>query len=116
MAGRAIEIPSGLIPYGNSEHFLYPGQVGNFDCVDHIESNFKTIVSEIECPQKLVNFCIEPKLSYEDVFAPLFDESSVERRIDRMLSADSLGIEDKSDAISLYDQEKIAQFEKGILI
>ena len=71
MAGRAIEIPSGLIPFGNSEHFLYPGQVGNFDCVDHIESNFKTIVSEIECPQNLVNFCIEPKLSYEDVFAPI---------------------------------------------
>ena len=89
MAGRAIEIPSGLIPFGNSEHFLYPGQVGNFDCVDNIESNFKTIVSEIECPQSYINFCVEPKLSYEDEFAHLFNESSVDRRIDRKLIVDS---------------------------
>ena len=73
-------------------------------------------MSEIECPQSLINFCVEPKLSYEDEFAPLFDDSSVEHRIDRMLSVDSLGIEDKSDALSSYDQEKITQFEKGILI
>ena len=57
MAGRAIEISSALIPFGNSEHFLYPGQVDNFDCaINNVESNFKTIVSEIECPQILLIF------------------------------------------------------------
>ena len=81
-----------------------------------VESNIGTGMYNIECLSNFVNFCIEPKISYEDEYAPFFDESSVERSIDKMLSVDSLGIEDMSDAVSMYDQAKITQFEKGILI
>ena len=53
--------------------------------------NFKTVVSEIKCPASRVNYCLKAKPSYNDKLPPFFDESSVERRIDRMLSCESLG-------------------------
>ena len=96
-----------------TEHFLYPEQLSQIEDVK-IESNFVDILADIECPAQFVNFCVNPKLTYEDELSYFFDESSVERRIDRMLNVESLGIADTSDEISLYDKEKIEQFEKGI--
>ena len=81
-----------------------------------IENNFKTIVSNVKCPISLVNSCLEPKATYEDNLAPLFDESSVERRIDKMLTCDSLGLGDVPGDLSIYDKEKITQFETRITI
>ena len=115
MAGRALQIENKLIPFGNSEHFLYPGQVGGY-CSSHcIESNYKTILSDIKCHTTVVNNCLDPKASYEDGFGPIFDDSSVERRLDRMVSCDSLGIEDANDmSVCDYDRDKIAKFESAI--
>ena len=70
----------------------------------------------MKCPISLVNSCLEPKATFVDDLALLFDESSVEWQIDKMLTCDSLGIGDVSGDISEYDKEKIAQFEAGILI
>ena len=36
MAGRALQIENKLIPFGNSEHFLYPGRVGGYLSLIHI--------------------------------------------------------------------------------
>ena len=117
MSGVALNIGNKIIPFGNSEHFLYPGQVGNFDGSHSIENNYKTILSEVKCTPTLVNACLDPKTTYEDGLGPIFDESSVERRIDRMVSCDSLGIHDISDqGVSDYDKGKIAQFEASIEI
>ena len=115
MSGIALKIGHQVIPFGNSEHFLYPGQIGNFDSCYKVENNYKTILSEVKWPETLVNNCLDPKASYEDSLGPMFDESLVERRIDRMVSCDSMGIESISDlSVSEYDKEKIAQFESSI--
>ena len=114
---KALNVENKLIPFGNSEHFLHPGQVGNFDSSYRVESNYKTIISKVKCSDTIVNTCLDPKASYEDSLGPLFEDSSVERRIDRMVSCDSVGIEDVSEqSISDFDKEKIAQFEKSIEI
>ena len=117
MSGIALNIENKIIPFGNSEHFLYPGQVGNFSNCHSIENNYKTILSEVKCPDTFVNTCLDPKATYEDSFGPIFDESSVERRLDRMVSCDSLGIGDIADqGVSDYDKIRIDQFEAGIEI
>ena len=115
MHGSALRFDSGFVPFGNSEHFLYPHQVNKTkNC--RLENNFKTIVSEVKCSIELVNTCLEPKATYEDNLTPLFDESSVERRIDKMLTCDSMGLGDALGDLSDYDRGKIAQFEAGITI
>ena len=52
---------------------------------------------------------LEPKQNYEDPLYNFFDESSVERRIDNMLSCESLGISE-SIVISEFDQQQIEKF------
>ena len=58
-------------------------------------------------PPTLVNSCLDPKTTYEDGLGPIFDDSAVERRVDHMVSCDSLGIDDISDqGVSDYDKQK----------
>ena len=100
-----FELTQVLFPSVTRNIFLYPHQVSKtMNC--RIENNFNTIVSNVKCPISLVNSCLEPKATYEDDLAPLFDESSVERRIDKMLTCDSLGIGDVPSDLSNYDKEK----------
>ena len=117
MSGRALKVGNKIIPFGNSDHFLYPGQVGNFDTTYRVESNYKTILAGVRCSEAVVNTCLDPKATYADGLGPILDGSAVERRIDRMVSCDSLGIADITEpSISDYDREKIAQFESSIEI
>ena len=48
--------------------------------------------------------------------APFFDESSIERNIERMVNCDSLASSSESPELSTYDLEKIQQFESAIEI
>ena len=83
MYGSVFRLGSGLVPFGNINHFLYPEQISII--ASKIENNYKTIVSKIKCPSLYVNQVLEPKLTYADPLVNIFDESSVERRIDSML-------------------------------
>ena len=72
MNGAALQLDTFFIPFGNFEQFLYPHQVSKTtNC--RKENNFKTIVSNVKCPISLVNSCLEPKATYEDDLAPLFE-------------------------------------------
>ena len=83
--GSAFAIATGLIPYGNISNFLFSNQIETQNLAK-IENNFKTIVSRAKCSPLHLNLALEPKQTYEDPLYNLFDESSVERRIDNMLS------------------------------
>ena len=115
MHGSAFKIDTGIIPFGNCNHFLYPNQIKELRNAKSTTS-FNTIVSKAKCPSTYVNFVLAPKCTYEDPHEHFFDESSVERRIDKMLSCDSLGIDEDIDEISDYDKVKIEQFKKGIQV
>ena len=105
MSGRALKVGNKIIPFGNSDHFLYPGLVGNFDTTYRVESNYKTILAGVRCSEAVVNTCLDPKATYADGLGPILDGSAVERRIDRMVSCDSLGIADITEpSISDYDR------------
>ena len=110
MHGSAFQVASGIIPFGNTAHFLYPDQLGQ----SRVESNYSTIVSKVTCPTTHINFVLEPKYFYDDPTDCLFEESLVERGVDRMFNIDSLGIDASLDDVSDYDKSMIDQFEKGI--
>ena len=40
MNGQAFCMADKVIPFGNSAHFLYPGQVGGYAVNNHIENNY----------------------------------------------------------------------------
>ena len=109
--GSALELTSGVMPYGNIDNFLHPEQFSNFK--HRLINNYSTIASKATCSSKIVNAVLEPKHSYEDCTAVFFDESAVERGVERMLSLESLGIHE-SDNISHYDQIQIDKFAQNI--
>ena len=113
MHGQAFKVANKFIPFGNSDHFLYSGQVGGYSQSPRIENNYATIMSNVKCSDHLVNVCIEPEVYYDDGLAPFFDSSSVERNLERMINCDSIGTNESQD-ISSYDLDKVRQFESGI--
>ena len=67
-----------------------------------------------DCPSTLINFVMEPKASYPDPLAEFFDESEVERRLDKMFDVDAIGL--KSDKeISNVDELQIKKFKESIV-
>lgn len=129
MNGSAFSVTTGIVPFGDTNHFLYPGQVpieAPTNIIKKTEINFKTIINELPIlSEESINFCLNPKQSYEDPAASFFEESSVERTIDNstvvknlesMFNCESIGIIDSPDSISNYDQDMIKKFEEGIEI
>ena len=115
MNGPAYQLASGLVPFGNIDQFLYPHQICKY--AGKAIHNYKTIISSVkECRETITNFVVNPKRTYNDPFESFFDESLVERRIDHMLSIESLGINEDPDHVSNYDQMKIDEFKNGIEI
>ena len=111
--GTALEVASGIIPHGNIDSFLYPNQIKE-NCLKSIENSYLAIAGEAECSPLLVNFVLQPKYCFEDPTANFFDESSVERRVDKLLSCESLGINEDLEYISDFDKTQISKFEEGI--
>ena len=114
MNGVAYEVAQGLIPFGNVDHFLHKSQIKPviYPPKSH---NYNTIMNKYStCPTTLVNFVMNPKHSYYDPLSEVFDESNVERNIDKMFSCESLGIAEEKDSTSDYDKIKIREFEESI--
>ena len=114
LKGSAIEIETGYLPSGNTEHFLRPGQVSQAGICCRTEVNFKTIVSNISVPEQFVNACLEPKETYMDDLGSFFEDSNVERRIDNMINCDPVGVATVTDDVSNYDSGMISKFKSGI--
>ena len=90
MNGQAFLVSDKIVPFGNSAHFLYPSQMVGHAVNDHVENNYSTILSNVKCADHIVNNCLEPKVFYEDGLAPLFDDSAVERNIEKIVNCDAL--------------------------
>ena len=126
MNGSAYSVRNGIMPFGDTNHFLFPGQVPLEKYSNRVETNFKTIIDKLPSVSKhSIDFCLEPKQTYVDPHSSFFPESSVERNIDNtvlvnnlenMFKLESIGIVDSPDEISNYDQEMIKTFEQGIEI
>ena len=110
--GSAWEIPQGIMPFGNVHSFLLPSQIQKISG-EAISSNYNSIIASSTCRSTFVNFVLEPKHSYEDPLNSIFNESLVERRIDKWLSCEELGLEGK-DEVSSYDTERIEKFRNSI--
>ena len=111
--GSAWELPCGIIPFGNIQNFLLPDQITAISAVDKADM-FSTIVSKYNCPSTHVNWVVNPRHSYEDLLETFFDESNVERGVDKMFSLESLGINEAVDSVSDYDDQKMSEFKQEI--
>ena len=112
MHGQAFNFAGKICPYGNTEHFLFRGQVPAPQSI-RIENNFNTIMRDVKCSPRLVDECLEPKETYPDDLAVMFDTSMVERRIERMLECDNAGVQEVPEQ-NTYDQDNIQKFRDGI--
>ena len=119
MNGSALQLASGLLPQGNIDSFLYPEQISRIvnESPPKVKTNnYKTVISKIKVNPIHVNFVLEPKRTYDNILDHVMDDTIVEHRVDKMLSCDSIGIEDSDENISEYDRRKIEEFKKGIKI
>ena len=124
--GSAFATNLGIIPFGNVNQFLYSNQINqvnsqickvNSQIKSHdktTHNNFANLINKFKCPSTMVNFVMKPSLSYDDPFESFFDESLVERRIDKMISCDSLGIDESKENLSDYDKIRVQKFRDGI--
>ena len=81
MDWSAYSVESGIIPFGDTNQFLYSGQVPLEKGVNRIEITSKTIVEELfSLSKQTINFCLEPKQAYDDPQGSFFPESSVEEK------------------------------------
>ena len=113
MNGIAWRIPQGVIPFGDTRHFLHRNQIKPVNGNSNL--NYVTIMSQAPTvPNTQINFVLDPIQSYSDPLADIFTESQVERNIDKMFSCESLGLPDNGDTVSDYDSQKIAEFERSI--
>ena len=110
--------PGGIAPFGNSQHFIHKNQIKPVGSkrVEPLEKNFYTITSNYShCLISRVNFVLNPKKCYSDPMGELFDDSLVERNLEKMFNVHSLEAslnEDKS--VSDHDKAKIKEFENSI--
>ena len=115
MNGSAWQTPQGIIPFGNAQNFLYRSQITPSEVCQKSVNHYSTIISQFSSvPTTHVNFVMNPKQSYFDPLSEIFNESHVERNIDKMFSCESLGISDDQECPSDYDKEKIREFENSI--
>ena len=81
MDWSAYSVESGIIHFGDTNQFLYSGQVPLEKGVNRIEIISKTIVEELfSLSKQTINFCLEPKQAYDDPQGSFFPESSVEEK------------------------------------
>ena len=107
--GSAWEFPAGISPFGNCQHFLYKNQITPTKVQGKLsQHNYHAIVSEYStCSDTRVNFVMNPIKSYPDPFAEIFDESQVERNLEKMFDVDSLGISSEERTVCGYDKRKL---------
>ena len=67
MDWSAYSVESGIIHFGDTNQFLYSGQVPLEKGVNRIEITSKTIVEELfSLSKQTINFCLEPNQAYDD--------------------------------------------------
>ena len=66
------------------------------------------------CSDTRVHFVKNPIKSYPDSFAEIFDESQVERNLEKIFDVDSLGISPEEQLVCDYDKRIIKELENSI--
>lgn len=109
LGGKAFQLKSGLVPFGNIDNFLNDSQLlskySNSNSISHLNSPDCGDFDETS----IVNFVLNPDKSYFDPMGCL-EDSSVETNLDKLYKVESLGISDSSD----YDTEQISKFDESI--
>lgn len=116
MNGQAWDLPQGIAPFGNVQHFLYPHQVSPVRCgISKTIVNYHTTISKYaHCPERQLNSILEPKSSYPDPFPDVFENSNVERNLEKMFAVDSAAASHDEELIGDYDRNRIENFRKSI--
>jgi len=106
LGGKAIKLPFGIVPYGNVDNFLTGPQLESKYANSRISSGTDACVDS-----STVNFVLNPVKSYFDPISSVISDSVVESNLDKMFSAEAIGIEED---ISDFDKLKIEEFTENI--
>ena len=106
----------GVLPLcrGAVSVFYSPSWLGKVQSKDFQRNHHAIVPKFSACSDTRVNFVMNPIKSYPDPFAEIFVKSQVERNLEKMFDADSLGIFSEDEATCDYDQHKIMEFVKSI--
>ena len=124
MGGKAIELKTGLLPFGNIDSFLDSRQLSSKYCqVSNIsvadltneaeQATYSEAVDSVTIGSSLVNFVLNPLPTHFDPIGSVVAESLVEPNLDKLFSLESIGIRENS---SSYDEEQISKFNSNITL
>jgi len=105
--GTAFQLTSGIVPFGNVDNFLSRKQLQSK--YSYVHSDNQDSLTSVE--RAVVNCALNPVKTSFDPIGSVIDESSVDERLDKMFSLDSMGLSEESCD---YDASKIAEFEAKI--
>ena len=109
LGGSVFKLGDQVTPVGNVDNFLTDKQLRRkYSCND---TAIPLADNSANIDKSIVNFVLSPTKSYFDPIGVVTEDSSVEDRLDKLFSVESLGIsEDSSD----YDKHQIDNFNSGI--
>jgi len=104
LGGKAIKLASGVVPIGNVDSFLSEAQ---------LEAKYRAFKSadESSVDMSVVNYVMNPIKVNCDPLDSLFDDSSIDGKMDTMFSLESMGIDDNEEE---YCTDEVVKFEAGI--
>jgi len=106
LGGSALQLTTGVVPIGNIDSFLSQDQL----CAKYTRSS-KSTLDDSPVNLSIVNFALNPVKSFFDPIGSVVSDSSVEDKLDKMFSVESLGI---SEETSDWDRTMIDKFDSNI--
>ena len=102
MNGSAFSYASGIIPFGNIDHFLSK---------DQLLRKYQNFEKDQKISESVINFVLNPPQSYFDPISAVSNNSMVEHKLDNLFNVESLGITEDS---CVTDQTRITEFKEKI--
>jgi len=104
--GKAFKVQNGVIPTGNIDNFLTDAQM---------RQKYENLKVKAELPvnvdSSVVNFVLSPEKCCYDPLAPVVNDSKIESNLDRLFSAEDMGIPEQ---LCDFDNQMIKTFENNV--
>ena len=115
---KLMKVNNKFIPIGPTLKFLTKEQLTSLNstpanCQSNID--FNCALNQHSFNETHINFVLNPIQTYTDTLECIFEESNVERRVDKFFDLETIGIKNSDSAdMSNYDLQQIKSFSDSI--